>query len=269
MSEQDAGFTLTKTVDKALGLLEYLADAKKPESLSEISKAMGMSRSTAYRLLRTLGTHGYVTQSATDSYKLQIGPKVLKLAASFFDRLEIRVVAHPFLVSLRDLTEETVYLVVPHQGLALHIDTVETLHPVRTHDSVGTLVTMHSTAVGKAFLAALPEAEVDAIIRQHGLPKKTLNTITDSDALKAHLQVVREQGWAMSDIEHEDGIRSIGVALVPYSGRPIAAISISGPAYRFTFELACSWTAELKRSAFAILDRLGLSAQAASSIDFD
>lgn len=261
MIEKDSEVAQTKTVVKALSLLEHLADAGKPVSISEVSKVMGMSRSTAYRLLRTLEAQGYVTESFDDSDKLQIGPKVLKLATGFLDRFEIRSIARPYLLKLRDLSHETVHLIVPHQGQILHIDKVETVQPVRAYSPIGLLEPMHCSSAGKAILAALPEAEVDAIIRQHGLVKKGPNTITDPQALKDHLQIVRSQGFAINDVENEDGIRAIGIALATYSSMPVAAISISGPAYRFTLDQAYSLAPALRNAAAGILDQMGLMHQ--------
>lgn len=247
------------TVARALELLDCLAESGGPMTVAEITRVMGVSRSTAYRLLRTLMAHGYVSESTTDSDGLQIGPKVLKLATSFLSRFEIRTVARPFLVSLRDTSQETVHLVVPHEGEVLHIEKVESMQPVRAYSPVGLQEPMHCSAVGKAMLAVMPEAEVDAIIRQHGLPRKSPNTITDPEALKEHLRLARAQGIAINDVENEEGIRAVGVALAPYSGMPVAAISISGPAYRFTMEQACSLSDELKMTAAGILRQMGLT----------
>lgn len=253
------------TVVRALQLLDCLAESGDPMSVAEITKVMGVSRSTAYRLLRTLMAHGYVSESSTDSDGLQIGPKVLKLATSFLARFEIRAVARPFLVALRDTSRETVHLVVPHEGEVLHIEKVESMQPVRAHSPIGLQEPMHCSAVGKAMLAAMPDAEVDAIIRQHGLPRRSPNTITDPEALKQHLRLVRARGFAINDVENEEGIRATGVALAPYSGMPIAAISISGPAYRFTMEQACSLSDELKKAAAGILRQMGLTDRETSS----
>ena len=265
MPRNDGVASQQTTVVRALELLDCLADSREPMSVAEITRLIGVSRSTTYRLLRTLMSCGYVSESFTDSDKLQIGPKVLTLATSFLDRFEMRVVARPFLIALRDTSRETVHLVVPHQGEVLHIEKVESMQPVRAHSPVGLQEPMHCSAVGKAVLAAMPEVEVDAIIRQRGLPKRSPNTITDAESLKEHLRMVRAQGFAINDVENEEGIRAIGVALAPYSGMPIAAISISGPAYRFTVEQACSLSTDLKNAAVDILHQMGLTDQGIDS----
>lgn len=248
----------TKTVAKAFELLDCLSEANGPLSVAELGRTVGLSRSTTYRLLRTLASYGYVIESVTDPDKLQIGPRVLKLATSFLDRHGIRTVARPYLLSLRDLSGETVHLVIPYQGQVLHIDKVETLQPVRLYSPIGAVEWMHCTAVGKSILAALPEAEVDAIVRRHGLHRRTESTITDPSFLKEHLSEARANGFAMSNNENEEGIRGIGVGVVPLSGPPIAAISISGPAYRFTAEQACRLVPDLKNAASRILSEMGL-----------
>jgi IclR family transcriptional regulator, KDG regulon repressor len=258
MGRADDALSETRTVARALELLDCIADAKEPPSVAELARLIGVSRSTSYRLLRTLASHGYVSDGFVDSDKLQIGPKVLKLATHFLDRLDIRAVARPHLIQLRDLSHETVQLVVPHRTQALHIDRVETSQALRTYSPIGGLEPLHSTSMGKALLAAMPDSEVEAIVRQAGLPRLTPNTITDLARLKEHLAQVRAQGYAISDIENEEDIRAVGVALVPYTGIALAAISISGPAYRFTLEQAVALAPVMKKAAAEILNQLGL-----------
>ena len=258
MHEKDDGLPHTRTVARALELLDCIADAKVPLSVVELARLIGASRSTAYRLLRTLSAHGYVSDSFSDSDKVQIGPKVLKLATSFYDHFGIRVIARPHLIALRDRSGETIHLVVPYDGRVLHIDRVETLNPVRMYSPIGALEGMHCTSVGKAILAALPDVEVDAILRHFGLPALTANTITDPDTFRTHLRTVRAQGYATVEGEDIDGFNAVGVAIVPYSGPPVGAISISAPAYRFSVQQMWALVPDLKKAAEQILQQMNL-----------
>jgi IclR family transcriptional regulator, KDG regulon repressor len=252
MEQPDVDASCSRTVMRALAVLDCLAENRTPLSVLQVSQAIGVSRSTAYRLLRTLQTAGYVCDSASAPDKFQFGPKVLRLATVFIDSLGLRDVARPHLIKLRDLSGETVHLVIPHAGDVVYIDKVETLLSVRMHSVVGGISPMYCTAVGKAILAFLPGSEVDAIV-QRGLPRRTPNTIVDAQALKEHLAQVRAQGFAIDEIENEDGIRCVGAPVCNHLGLPIAAISISGPAYRLSLEHCLSLADALKQTAAAVL----------------
>jgi DNA-binding IclR family transcriptional regulator len=88
--------------------------------------------------------------------------------------------------------------------------------------------------VGKVFLAQLSDPELDTLIKEKGLQKRTPNTITDTDKLKHHLKVIRQKGFAVDNEENEKGIRCVGAPIFNQKGQAIAAISISGPTVRIT-----------------------------------
>jgi DNA-binding IclR family transcriptional regulator len=113
---------------------------------------------------------------------------------------------------------------------------VESQRSVRTACTVGSRAPAYCTAVGKAMLAELPEAEVNAIVRSSGLKAITANTITTAAELKTELKAVRARGYAIDDEEKEEGLRCIGAAVRAHSRKLVAAMSISGPAFRMTKE---------------------------------
>jgi DNA-binding IclR family transcriptional regulator len=142
----------------------------------------------------------------------------------------------PFLTELRDIAQETVHLVVLDQGQVAYIDKVECSKAVRMHSAVGRRGYMHCTAVGKAILAHMPVTDVHQILADHGLPSCTPNTITDSHSLHDELVRVRRMGYAVDDVENEEGIRCLGAPIFDHLGRPLSALSVSGPAYRMSME---------------------------------
>jgi DNA-binding IclR family transcriptional regulator len=118
----------------------------------------------------------------------------------------------------------------------------------------------HSSAVGKVLLSHLPEEELDNLIKEKGLPKRTENTITDPVQLKEHLKMVRTQGYAVDDEENERGIRCLAAPIYNEAGKAVAAISISAPAFRVTKKVIQeTLKKEVMETAFKISQRLGFT----------
>ena len=118
----------------------------------------------------------------------------------------------------------------------------------------------HSCAVGKVLLADLPEKALDHFIQERGLPKRTENTITDFYQLKEHLAMVRRQGYAIDDQENEKGIRCVGAPIYNETGKVVAAVSVSGPAFRVTKKVIQEkLKEEVMDKAFKISQELGYS----------
>jgi DNA-binding IclR family transcriptional regulator len=118
----------------------------------------------------------------------------------------------------------------------------------------------HSSAVGKVLLSHLAEEELNGLIKEKGLPKRTDNTITDPTQLKEHLKSVQSQGYALDDEENERGIRCIAAPIFNEAGKAVAAISISGPAFRVTKKVIQeTLKKEVMETAFKISERLGFS----------
>jgi len=255
VAQQNSG--LTMTVKKAMDILDCLGEADTPLPASEIGRRLGISRSTAYRLLTTLSAGGYVTRALDNPDRYRLGFKVLELASNLLEKIELRQLALPYLKELRDLANETVHLVVMDRGQVTYVDKIECLQAVRMHSTIGRRSFAHSTAIGKAMMAFLPEAAVAQIIEQHGLPAFTPNTITDRETLRRELAKIREQGYAIDDVENEEGIRCVGSPIFDHQGKLVAAISLSGPAFRMTAERTQELSSAVKATAARISRQLG------------
>jgi DNA-binding IclR family transcriptional regulator len=171
----------------------------------------------------------------------------------------LRLQARPFLIELRDFAQETVHLVVMDQGHVAYVDKVECSKAVRMHSAVGDRALVHCTAVGKAMLAFMPQEDVERILDDHGLPARTPQTITDRGRLREELKKVRRLGYAVDDIENEEGIRCLGAPIFDHQGRPAAALSVSGPAYRLSMERTLELAEGVMETAFMVSQQLGYS----------
>jgi DNA-binding IclR family transcriptional regulator len=213
-----------QSIDRAAELLEAVARAPEPETAPELADACGLNRSTAWRILATLEHHGLVERDP-DSNRYSLGFAVLRLAAAAGHEPLVRL-AHPVLRRLADATGETVNLAVARRLELVYADQVQARH-VMAPNWLGHPVPLHATSTGKAFLAALPADELDTIVRA-GLERFTDTTITTPRALRAELDDVREQGYAVSHGELEPALWGVSAASRDASGRPIAVVSVWG-----------------------------------------
>ncbi len=224
-----------QTIDRALELLERICQAEDGVPLTTLSRQTGLPKSTVHRLLMTLSAHRLVTQDPETGRYLP-GIKLFELAQAVLQKLELRKQALPELRELCQRTNETVHLAILDDGDVIYIDKQESQQTIRMFSAIGKRGPAHCTGVGKVLLAALPEHELDELIRRKGLPRFTEKTITDPELLKAHLAEVRRKGYAVDDTEHEPEIRCVACPIREHTGRVIAAVSLTIPAFRATRE---------------------------------
>lgn len=222
------GAGVVQSVDRALDLLEVLAEARTPTGIGELAVRTGLAQGTVHRLLRGLIVRGYVRRDAARKYSLgtaahRMGDAAQRSFASTADGPLRRLV---------DLTGETANLAVLEGDDVVYLAQVSSPHPLRIFAEVGRHVRPHSTAVGKVLLADLPEADVTALLGRTGLPRRTASTITSRPAFLAALDEVRAQRWALDDGEEMVGVRCLAVPVL-VGERVAAAVSISAPAERF------------------------------------
>lgn len=220
-----------RSVVHALKVLDYLESCGDEAGVTEVGQALGVHKSTASRLLATMESRGYVSRNDVTS-KYSLGMRIVELAKTKLDQLDLRVQVRPFLEELVQKTEETAHLAVLDQGTIVYIDKVDTPHTLIMRSRIGYRISAHCTALGKAILAALPNARIDAILKEEELSRFTPNTITDPLAFREHLNRVRIQGYAIDDEEHEEGIRCAAAVIRDHTGGVAGAISVSGPTVR-------------------------------------
>ncbi|UWG96938.1 IclR family transcriptional regulator [Dehalobacter sp. DCM] len=245
-----------QTVDRALDILEVLASSEKSLGVTEIGNRVGLHKSTVHRILQTLCLRGYV-EKEKDTEHYHLGIKVVDLGIVYIQKLEIRRVAESYLLSLAKSFDEVVHLVLHDNGEVVFIDHKESSQLIGMHSKEGSRGYMHSTAVGKAILSALPEEEVRYLLKLKGMPRFTQATLTDPDLLIAQLGEIRKTGIAIAAEENDFGVINIGTAIFDYTGRPIGAISVSGPINRMKEKGLERIGLEIKRAGQSISSRLG------------
>lgn len=223
-----AGRGAVQSVDRAIDLLEVMARADRPLGVGELAVSTGLAQGTAHRLLRTLQTRGYVRHDAARKYSLGAAAFVLGDAA----QRSLARSARPHLTELVTLSGETANLAVLEGDEVVYLAQVPSPHSLRMFAEVGRHVPVHTTAVGKVLLAAMPPDRAMALVTRTGLAPQTPNSITDLEAFMYEVAATRERGWAADEGEQEVGVRCAAVP-VGHGSTVVAAMSVSGPADRF------------------------------------
>ncbi len=253
----EAGRNRSTSVRRALGLLMFVGEHDDPRgvSLKDVATGLDLNKSTALRLFEPLIDFGLVAQD-DETGRFRLGSRVVSLGQSFLSRVDLRAIAHPALRTLMTATGETVHLVIYDHPDVVYVDKVESPNVVHMRSEIGKRMPAYSTATGKAFLAHLPDDRVaDAIAR--GLPRRTANTITTERELLDALDEVRARGWAVDDVENEDGVRCVGAPILDHLGAVVAALSVSGPTMRVTEDRVPELGEQVKATAKEISRRIG------------
>jgi IclR family acetate operon transcriptional repressor len=228
-SDQDSiqRASVLSTVAKAIGILDILASkAEVGISLAELSALIGMPKSSTHRYLATLQELGLAERKNGDRFSL--GVKVIELAGCFLVKSDLRNESQVVLKNLAERTGETVHLAVPAGTEVVYIDKVESKHALGMFSHIGARLPIYCTALGKAILAFSKEDQLQLVLSQP-LIRRTPNSITAPNALKAELDRIRLRGFACDNEENELGIRCVGAPIFDYMATPIAAISVSAP----------------------------------------
>ncbi|MCF3963588.1 IclR family transcriptional regulator [Streptomyces fuscigenes] len=239
---------MSQTVDRALSILPLLA--RGPADLGTVADELGVHKSTALRLLRTLHEHGLVHRQGDQRYRL--GAKLFALAQEAALNLDVREVAHPHLMALNESCGHTVHLAVYEEREVLYIDKVESRYPVRMYSRVGKAVPITVAAVAKLLLADLPEPERRALAERLDYPQYTARSTPDASAFLKELAVVRDQGWATDLGGHEESINCVGAPIKGPDGRVVAAMSVSAPNVVVSAEELLGLLPQVRRTADAV-----------------
>jgi DNA-binding IclR family transcriptional regulator len=236
-----------ESVDNALRLLMMVAERKQVR-VSEASAELGTAVSTAHRLLAMLAHHDLVAQDA-ESKAYRAGPALVRMGLAAVRNLDIRVLARPYIESLRDSARETVHLAVLQGREVLFVDCAESPQALRVASRTGTVMPAHCTSVGKALLATLPEASLRSTYRTARLSALTPFSVTQRSELFSQLEEVRKVGYAHNNNEGELGVGSVSAAVLDGQGRGIAGISVAVPLVRMSDKRWAQLAAEVTGAA--------------------
>lgn len=229
---------MEKTLAKGLRLIETLARLGHPVGVTEAAHALGLQKSNAHRLLRSLAELGYVVQ-VEESGRYELTLKLWEMGQRVIARLDIASEATPAMRKLAALTKETVHLSLLEGDEVVYVHKIDSPHPVRAYSAIGGRAPAHCVATGKALLAFQPPDVVDVTKARKPY---TDATITDPLDLRRELERIRKAGHAVNKGEWREGVFGVAAPILDASGRAVAAIGLSGPQDRFKPKAMKAWT---------------------------
>jgi IclR family acetate operon transcriptional repressor len=220
-----------QSLTRGLSLLEALAKAEGGLTLTDLAQRVQLAPSTAHRLLATLEKMGYVYQGG-ELGRWYIGLQAFTVGTSFLANRDFVAQSHPYMRRLMEQSGETANLGILDGTDAVFIDQVQCREMMRTIVKLGSRVPLHASGVGKAIFAAMPDEQIDAILKVKGLPRITSNTITSPETMWASIRVIRQRGWSFDDEEHALATRCVAAPIYNEHAEVLGAISLAGPSSR-------------------------------------
>ncbi|WP_371368015.1 HTH-type transcriptional regulator XynR [Sporomusa rhizae] len=245
---------LVASVDRAIELLFILEGSSREMGVTELSRELGVQKSTVHNLLQTLLARDFVRQTDTGHYTL--GFRLMPLGLACTERLNIRKIASPYLKALVEEVDEAVLLAVLSAGRLTIVDKFEPTRPVFIIPCFDYCNTFHSTALGKVFLAYNTDEFIEKVLCQ-ALPQYTACTINDRQALTEEIVKIKEQGYSVASNETMEGVTCIGAPILNANGKIEAAITVSGTTACFDKEKYEAVAQVMKEKARLISQELG------------
>lgn len=243
-----------QVIDRMSSLLDAVARYPEPVSLKVLTAETGLHSSTAFRILDSMLTNGFVERDAAGKY--QLGRKLLSLGSRVRAQSDVRQIALPVMARLRDELGESVNLTIREGDEVVYIEKATPNRMMHVQQLVGSRAPLHVTAVGKLMLAIGGDDECRAYATRTNLPAYTRNTINNLPALLQEAEKLRGQGYAFDDEEAEIGVGCIGTLIYDASGNIIAGLSISAPIER----RKAAWVNNLLQAAREISEEFGYRA---------
>jgi DNA-binding IclR family transcriptional regulator len=208
-------------VEKAFRLLKLVANSREELRLSDLVRHLGFSKSTTHGLVQALVAVGALNQNPKGK-RLSLGPAIVELAFRNRNYLQIGEQVQPSLDQLRDRIGETVFFGMLSRSRTLIMAAAEALKPMKISSPPGTSIPLMAGAVGKVFLAGMPEATALQVMGQLGLPRYTESSITDAKLYLEQLAEVRHSGYAIDRGEYLSGVNAVATGLGQHRGMPLA-----------------------------------------------
>lgn len=245
-----------QVLDRAFSIVDVLSNCSESVSLAEISALTGISKSTAFRILKSLRENGYVAQNAYGQYYMTL--KICTLSRRVLEKTSIISLAQPHMKRLCAITHQTIHLVVREGTETVYVNRQEDdAAPFHMTSVIGRRRSLHTSAVGKSILAALSNDEILNYWRAVDKIQITPYTIVNLDELFQEIEKIRVNGYAIDNQENTLGVRCIAAAIHDYIGTPSYAISISGPSEIMTDEKLESFAPFLLTTKASISVALG------------
>jgi IclR family transcriptional regulator, pca regulon regulatory protein len=222
--------TWSQSLERGLAILSAFGSDRSTIGVSELSRELGLSRSTTHRYIATLTSLGYLQQDA-ETKRYRLGPRVLDLGFAAINSMDIREISVPHLQALSDATGFTVNMAILDGPDVVYLKRCRTSRSrqreIDLNLHVGSRLPAYCTAMGKALLAFVPADRLEEILDQTDLIARGPNTIVDRAALRVEMERVRATGVAVNNEELAYGLRSIAAPIRSRSGDVVAALNLA------------------------------------------
>lgn len=231
MSEDLNNFNLVQSVERAIDILDCLADYPKGCGIGELSKNLGLSKSTIHRIITTLKYKGYVTQNKEND-KYQLGIKILNLSFSITNNMDLTNIARPYIREFANKVDEVIHLCIPDESYSniIYVDKVSpenTKRNITMSSRIGKKAPIYCTASGKLLLSQFSDNKIKDLLKNTTFIKYTENTVTDINNFLDEIHEIRKNSYALDNIEYDTGVICIAVPIFDRTNKIIAATSLS------------------------------------------
>lgn len=247
--------TRTDMVGKALGLLVLLGDEPRGASAAELSRRAELPFSTTYRLLGSLTRDGFVDYEP-DGRRYHLGLRIFQLGQRVSNHHGFAGTALPILRRVTEETGEATILSVRDGKHHLTVNKVDGPQTFRVTSDPGHLGALHTTSVGKALVAFADDATRSQLVEELELEPLTEFSITDREAFRAEIGLVRQRGYAVMDEENELGMRAVAVPVLNSQGQAFASLATAVPVFRMSVEALVALVPLLQSAAAELSARL-------------
>jgi IclR family transcriptional regulator, KDG regulon repressor len=255
-----------QSIARAFAILEEVARAREGIGLAELSKRVGLHNSTAFHLIKTMVSLGYIRQ-IKDGKRYRIGRPLFALASSALDEIEMISLATPVLEGLSQKTGESAHFAVRMGDAIVVIAKTAGLGAFQLAERVGVVRPAHCTALGKILLAAMEPSQLDRFFERNKLTRVTGKTITKAAVLRTELDKVRKSGVAFDDGEFNPEVRCLAMAVRDFTGQIMGAIGVSGAVWRLSMEALESLSPTVDAAATELSSGFGYEEEILAQIE--
>lgn len=248
---------INNSVARALSMLQLIKDAETPRTLSEISEALKIPKSSAFDIICTLHAAGFLEYGDDRLKTYVLGIKAFEVGSAYINKAELVPTANPFLNRIMENTGATAFLAIENNGELVYLDKVEAETSIRTTAMLGSRINMCCTGLGKALLATYDEKRLDTFLNQAQFVRYTPYTIMNANDLRLELQKTRERGYAIDNREREEIQYCVAVPVRNNANTAVAAISVALMYAKVTPQLEKEYSELLMSCAMQISRKLG------------
>ena len=250
---------IIQSVERALQILDLFNEQATELKITDISKLMGLSKSTLHSLLKTLQLHGYIDQNPENG-KYRLGMKLVERGHFVVGSIDIRQKAKGWLTELSRQTGQTTHLGILDGREGVYIEKIEGKLAAIAYSRIGRRLPVHATAIGKVLIAWLGEPVLNALLEGYQYTTYTPSTLASREELMAALAQTREQGFALDSEENEQGVRCLAVPVWNHESRVIAALSLSTLTSRVDDAELANFREQLQQAGLQLSRALGYPA---------